>query len=294
MAVPPGTPKASRKAIPVVGTVGENGRIDSGGFDISNLPSFPIYPIQRKEENKLSELQIFANELFEVEAKEVDGEILFNAEHVAKNLGFTVKTKKDGKTYENVRWSRVNDFLPLVAELKQGSFISEPMVYKLAFKASNETAEKFTDWLAIDVIPQIRKTGQYQKPMTSTELLALQTKVLIENSEKIKAVDDDLQSFKEDMPLLAVECDKITTAVRKVGVEWLGGKESNAYNDSSLRSKVYSDIHREVKRNFGVTTYKAIKRNQTVEVLTVISTYKPPIVLREQISDVNKQMKLAV
>ena len=35
------------------------------------------------------------------------------------------------------------------------------MVYKLAFKAGNSIAEKFQDWLAMDVLPSIRKHGLY-------------------------------------------------------------------------------------------------------------------------------------
>lgn len=109
----------------------------------------------------MNKLQIFKNDAFEVRATLEDGTVLFDAETVARCLGLVSKSEKNGKVYENVRWSRVNDFLPQVAEIKQGDMIPEPMVYKLAFKASNEAAEKFQDWLAIDVIPQIRKTGNY-------------------------------------------------------------------------------------------------------------------------------------
>ncbi|WP_458693156.1 BRO-N domain-containing protein, partial [Parvimonas micra] len=69
----------------------------------------------------------------------------------------------NGKQY--IRWNRVNEYLPddlpLVAK---GDLIPEPLVYKLAFKASNEIAEKFQDWLAIEVIPSIRKHGAYMTP----------------------------------------------------------------------------------------------------------------------------------
>lgn len=118
----------------------------------------------------MNQLQVFENGLFKVSAKQEGEQVLFDAEQVAKNLGFVSKTKKNGNVYENVRWSRVNDFLPLVAELKSGDLIPEPLVYKLAFKASNEVAEKFQDWLAIEVIPSIRKTGSYNKEIDTTQL----------------------------------------------------------------------------------------------------------------------------
>lgn len=109
----------------------------------------------------MSNLQKFNNKLFQLEVKSENGEALFDVESVARSLGFTTTTTKNGKRYENVRWSRINSFLPQVAELKSGDFISEAMVYKLAFKANNPLAEKFQDWLAVEVLPSIRKYGAY-------------------------------------------------------------------------------------------------------------------------------------
>src|SRR5699024_5211265 len=86
-------------------------------------------------------------------------QILFDAEQVARSLGFTTVAKSGNVT---IRWSRVNSYLPSNSpQVAKGDLIPEPLVYKLAFKAQNEIAEKFQDWLAIDVIPSIRKTGSY-------------------------------------------------------------------------------------------------------------------------------------
>lgn len=112
--------------------------------------------------------------------------------------------------------------------------------------------------------------------------------------QKVSSVRQELEDFKQDMPLLAVECDRITTAVHKRGVDALGGKNSNAYKDSSLRSKVYQDIHRELKRQFGVSTYKAIKRSQCDIAVAIIKEYELPIVLQEQIRDCNSQISMEV
>lgn len=38
------------------------------------------------------------------------------------------------------------------------------LFYLLAMKASNERAQKFQKWLAIDVVPAIRKKGNYETP----------------------------------------------------------------------------------------------------------------------------------
>lgn len=42
--------------------------------------------------------------------------------------------------------------------------INEPAVYKLAFRSSKPRAEAFTNWIASEVVPAIRKTGKYEVP----------------------------------------------------------------------------------------------------------------------------------
>ncbi|MCR8980923.1 phage antirepressor [Brevibacillus laterosporus] len=139
----------------------------------------------------MNQLQTFKNNLFEVAVKFEDGEILFDAEKVAINLGFT--DVKNGKTY--VRWNRVNSYLPKNSpQLAKGDFIPEPLVYKLAFKAENAVAENFQDWLAIEVIPSIRKHGAYMTPdvlekaiLSPDFLIGLATKLKEEQQARLVA-----------------------------------------------------------------------------------------------------------
>lgn len=121
------------------------------------------------------------------------------------------------------------------------------------------------------------------------QILALGNGELV---ERIDNVEKELKDFKEDMPLLAVECEKITNAVKRKGVRCLGGKDSNAYHDNSLRNKVYRDIHTEVRRQFGVETYKALKRNQCEMAVQIIEGYKLPFALEEAVQDCNAQLFL--
>lgn len=111
----------------------------------------------------------------------------------------------------------------------------------------------------------------------------------IELKEKIEAVNDDLQEFKRDMPLLALECQKITKAKNQKVVPILGGKDAPAYKDNSLRQLVYSDIDAQLRREFGVNTYKAIKRNQCDMAIKIIKEYELPMYLKDRIDDTNAQ-----
>ena len=133
-----------------------------------------------------------------------------------------------------------------------------------------------------------------EKPLSALDQLRLQSQAIMEVDEKVDAVNKDLQEFKMDLPILGIEIDRITEAVHKRGVNALGGKSSNAYNDRSLRGKVYSDIYRELKRQFGVTTYKAIKRNQCDLAVSIIDEYELPFVLSEEINNCNAQMNMEV
>jgi phage regulator Rha-like protein len=131
-----------------------------------------------------------------------------------------------------------------------------------------------------------------KKPRSTMEILELELQAIKEVEEKIESVNDDLQIFKKDMPILALEMDRITTAVRSKGVNCLCGKSSVAYSDKSLRGRVYSDIYGQLKREFAVGSYKAIKRNQTDLAVSIINNYTLPMTLENEIENCNAQMEL--
>jgi Rha family phage regulatory protein len=115
----------------------------------------------------------------------------------------------------------------------------------------------------------------------------------IENQDKkITDVDQDLQTFKKDMPLLGVELDKIKHARNKKIVPLLGGKSSQAYNDKPLRTKVYEDSARQIWREFGVSSFKELKHCQLDLAINIISKYELPLFLAEEIENANAQMSM--
>ena len=130
------------------------------------------------------------------------------------------------------------------------------------------------------------------KVLSNAEQIQVIAQGYVELNHKVDLIDKDLQDFKQDLPLLAGECEKITKAVKSKGMNEMGGHGSRAYNNISLRSRIYQDIHSEIRRQFGVNTYKAIKRNQCDKVLEVINSYELPIALAEQVRDCNAQLGL--
>ena len=131
-------------------------------------------------------------------------------------------------------------------------------------------------------------------PMTTDQKIQLLAQGNVELTEKIDKVDKDLQEFKADMPLLALECQRITRAKNQKVVPLMGGKDAPAYKNKSLMHKVYSDVDAQLRREFGVNTYKAIKRSQCDLAVEIIKKYVLPRCLREEIEDENSQMCFAV
>lgn len=57
-------------------------------------------------------------------------------------------------------------------------FITEPAVYKLAFRSNKPEADTFTNWVACEVLPAIRKTGKFEaKPKRKPKALPEPTPV---------------------------------------------------------------------------------------------------------------------
>lgn len=136
--------------------------------------------------------------------------------------------------------------------------------------------------------------------LTPQEELRLHYQVIEEHTKEIESVRgevievrEEVIDLKDNMPLFNIECKELQALVRSKGVQVLGGYKSTAYNDHSLRGKVYSDIQRQLKREFGISKYEAIKRSQLDIARRIVEEYKAPTVLVAEISNLNNQMRLA-
>ena len=68
---------------------------------------------------------------------------------------------KNVKQYTSVRWETLNSYCEefgFAHEWGKDDYIPESLFYRLGMKASNKAADKFRNWLAMEVIPSIRKS----------------------------------------------------------------------------------------------------------------------------------------
>ena len=120
--------------------------------------------------------------------------------------------------------------------------------------------------------------------------LSKEVQAIFALDHKQQQLEVEVKELKDGMPLFNVECKELQALVRKKGIEVLGGKGSKAYKNNSLRGKVYADIQHELKREFQVTRYEAIKRCQLIKAREIIADYKVPFMLKDEIIRVNNQI----
>lgn len=161
----------------------------------------------------------------------------------------------------------------------------------LANKTTGTKGNLFTDRY-MDRFEEMKECieGETQKILSPKEQLKLQLQILEEQDQKIEGVVQKVTNLEDNMPLFNIECKELQAAVKRIGVKALGGYKTPAYKDNSLRGRVYADIQHQLKREFGVTRYEAIKRSQLDKAIEIVDNYKAPTVLVNEIVQANNQM----
>lgn len=250
----------------------------------------------------MNNLQIFNNEEFgEIRTITKDNEPMFCLADVCKALEISnvsqlkTRLKEDGVITNEVgvQTGVKADGTPAIQKVRM-NFINESNLYKTIFQSRKESAERFTEWVTSEVLPSIRKTGSYGMPKTTGGQIQLLAQGYTELEQAVNSIKEDMTELKDNTPLYGCEIDEVKQHVNRKGVIVLGGKDSEAYKNGSIRSSVYSDIYKQLKREFGcVTTYKSIRRKYIDNVHKFIDDYALPMALAEQVKEANAQISMS-
>lgn len=244
----------------------------------------------------MEELKILENELVPVYLtstgeKVVYGTELYGVLRVKSKFADWVKNRlKDCDALENEDFQSFSKILEKGGRPQTEYIVKLDIAKEMAMLERNEKGKQVRRYF-IEV--EKRHKAQDGFPKTIPGQIQLLAKGYMELEQKIAGIDKDLQEFKKDMPLLGLECQKIARAKNRKVVPLMGGKDAPAYKDNSLRGKVYRDIDNQLRREFDVDTYKAIKRNQVDTAVSVIEGYQLPMALEERINLLNGQMRFA-
>lgn len=242
----------------------------------------------------MNDVQIFSNEEFgSIRTITISNEVWFVGKDVALALGYEntkdailahvdKEDKKMLQRSENATFEIPNRGLTI---------INESGLYSLILSSKLPSAKKFKRWITAEVLPSIRKTGGYNLPMTDEEKIQLIAKGNIKLNERIDKVEDKISILENDVPLYGCEIEEVQKHINRRVVGLLGEKTSNAYKDKNIRASVFSDIYRQLKREYGcISTYKSIRRKYIADVHDFIDCYEPPKVLTEKIMYANAQL----
>ena len=109
-----------------------------------------------------NELSIFSNEEFgSIRVVLKGSEPWFVANDVASALGYAVPKKA---VIDHCKYAEIfkgTDSVPLTDSPRGISIIPESDVYRLIMRSNLPNAERFQDWVVEEVLPSIRKTGNY-------------------------------------------------------------------------------------------------------------------------------------
>lgn len=140
----------------------------------------------------MNELQLFSFENHEVRSLLINDEPYFVGKDVAEILGYKNPRDAVNKHVDDEDKGVAKcDTLGGVQEL---TIINESGLYSLVLSSKLPSAKKFKRWVTSEVLPALRKTGQYQvKELSGQELMA---KALIEAQSVLAAKDKQIEEMK--------------------------------------------------------------------------------------------------
>lgn len=229
----------------------------------------------------MNELQIFnSGEFGEIRTIEIDGKPYFVGTDVAKALGYSNPRKA---ILDHCKGVTKRD-TPTSSGIQSMSYINEGDLYRLIMKSKLPSAEKFESWVMDEVLPTIRKTGSYQKPLTTVEQIQVIATGFLDHEERLNRLENT-------MTIDYAQQKSISDLVSSVVIAHLGGKESNAYKE--IGKKVFAECNRDIKTYFAVNARNNIPKLRFEESMEYVRNWHPCTNTVMMIRDCNAQMSIS-
>lgn len=229
----------------------------------------------------MNELQFFNSEEFgEIRTAEIDGKPYFVGTDVAKALGYNNPRDAVSRHCKGV----VKRDTPTSSGIQSMSYINEGDLYRLIMKSKLPSAEKFESWVMDEVLPTIRKTGSYQKPLTTVEQIQVIATGFLDHEERLNRLENT-------MTIDYAQQESIRDLVSSVVIAHLGGKESNAYKE--IGKKVFAECNRDIKTYFAVNARNNIPKLRFKESMEYVKNWHPCTNTVMMIRDCNAQMSIS-
>ncbi len=153
-----------------------------------------------------NEIQIFNNDEFgRVRTVVINNEAWLVGKDVATILGYTdtfgaLKKHVDDDDKQNCQ----NDSFDSPRGM---TVINESGLYALVFSSKLPSAKRFKKWVTSEVLPAIRKTGSYGKPLSQVEILAQAAQQLVEQERELARLRMDTEEIRKEQKIQASRID---------------------------------------------------------------------------------------
>lgn len=220
----------------------------------------------------MNELQVFKNEDFgEIRSLIVDNEPWFVGKDVANILGYsnTRKAINDHVDEEDKGVTKC-DTLGGKQDL---IVINESGLYSLILSSKLATAKKFKRWVTSEVLPAIRKTGQYQVPNDPMTALKLMFEAQTQTKKTVANHDYRITELEENKLLTPGEYNYLNHQVRN-RIKTIKEVKKLVLS-SKQNSKLYSFINRDLNMLVGIRTRSQFRAKDFDKALDFISNWNP-------------------
>ena len=227
------------------------------------------------------ELQVFnSTEFGSVRTAIVNGEVMFVGKDVADILGYQNGSRDITRHVDEEDRHKVMLFDG--NQDKETIIINESGLYSLILSSKMPNARKFKRWVTSEVLPAIRKTGSYQKPMSQVEMMRIQLGMIDNHEERIAELE-------QNMTIDYAQQQALGEAVNYVVIDALGGKGSDAYKE--IGKKVFSECNRDLKRYFRVNARNNVQKKRFNEAIEYVQHWQPCTNTQIAIKECNSQMR---
>lgn len=232
----------------------------------------------------MNEIQVFNNPEFgEIRTVNIDGEPWFVGKDVAQVLGYS--NPRDA-LYKHVDADdKGASQIATPSGIQEMTIINESGLYSLILSSKLPGAKKFKHWVTSEVLPSIRKTGSFFGGSKELQAIFMLDNRTVEHEQRITALEGSMVVDYGQQRTLAEQ-------VNEVVVTALGGKDSAAYNDKSIRGKTYCECNRDIQRWFRVNSRNNIPRKRFDEAVEYIQRWHPSMNMSMTIRQTNEQESL--
>ncbi len=232
------------------------------------------------------ELQIFNNSEFgQIRSLVLDDEVWFIGKDITMALGYSNDRKalQDNVDADDRRLIQKSPEVTLEIPNRGITAINESGLYSLILSSKLSSAKKFKKWITSEVLPSIRKTGSYQKPLSTQEMMRIQLGMIDDVSDRVTKLENTMNIDYGQQHSLS---ELISSRV----IELVGGKKSNAYRE--IGRKVFSEINHDYKDYFNVNSRANTPRLKYEEAVEYVKNWIPSTNTMMLIKDCNAQVTM--